>query len=172
MTISNKLTFLRVFMIPVFMLALEAGLSLTAAVLFLLASFTDFLDGYLARKRNEITTLGKFMDPLADKLLTMAAFVYLAVGGLIPAWAVVVILARETMVTGLRVIAAEKGIVIAASSWGKLKTLTQMVSLTMLLLGPVWPVLNLPGLILFYVSLAAALFSGWDYLKGGLPLLK
>lgn len=172
MTIANRLTFLRILLIPVFMVLVEAELGLWPAVVFLLASLTDFLDGYLARSRGEVTTLGKFLDPLADKLLTMTAFVYLAVTAAVPAWAVIIILARETAVTGLRVISAERGIVVAASGWGKLKTVAQMVSLTMLLAAPVFGVLYIPGLLIFYVALAATVFSGWDYFRGGRELLR
>ncbi|QRN86511.1 CDP-diacylglycerol--glycerol-3-phosphate 3-phosphatidyltransferase [Clostridia bacterium] len=175
MNISNRLTLARVFMIPLFMLLMHLEPNLVAATIFALASFTDFLDGYLARKRNEVTTLGKFLDPLADKLLTMAAFLYLVQAHILPAWAIVIILGRETAVTGLRVLAAKDGLVMAASIWGKLKTLTQMVSLIMLLLAwgtvlPVW--FSVLAMVLFYVSLVAAVFSGYDYFKGTMHLFK
>lgn len=169
MNISNRLTLARVFMIPVFMLLMQIEPNLAAAIVFAIASFTDFLDGYLARKRNEVTTLGKFLDPLADKLLTMAAFLYLLHAHVLPTWAIVIILGRETAVTGLRVLAAKDGLVMAASIWGKIKTLTQMVSLVMLLIAwgtttPVW--FGVVAMVIFYVSLLAAVFSGYDYFKG------
>ena len=169
MNISNRLTLARVFMIPLFMILMEIEPNLLAAIVFAVASFTDFLDGYLARKRNEVTTFGKFMDPLADKLLTMAAFLYLVQAHILPAWAIVIILGRETAVTGLRVLAAKDGLVMAASIWGKVKTATQMISTIMLLLAwgiafPAW--FSILALVLFYVSLVAAVFSGYDYFKG------
>lgn len=175
MTISNKLTFLRIAMIPFFMVAMEMNWGLWPMIIFALASFTDFLDGYLARKRNEITNLGKFLDPLADKLLTMTAFIYLVAVQVLPVWAVVIILARETAVTGLRVLAAKDGLVMAASVWGKVKTSTQMISLIILLMAwgtPMIPWVLMTGMIIFYVSLVAAVFSGYDYFKGTIHLLK
>lgn len=175
MNISNRLTLARVFMIPVFMILMEISPNLAAAIVFAVASFTDFLDGYLARKRNEVTTLGKFLDPLADKLLTMAAFLYLVQAHILPAWAIVIILGRETAVTGLRVLAAKDGLVMAASIWGKIKTTTQMISVIMLLVAwgasfPAW--FSLLAMGLFYVSLVAAVFSGYDYFKGTMHLFK
>lgn len=165
----------RVFMIPLFMILMEIEPNIMAAIVFSVASFTDFLDGYLARKRNEVTTLGKFLDPLADKLLTMAAFLYLVQAHVLPAWAIVIILGRETAVTGLRVLAAKDGLVMAASIWGKIKTSTQMVSLIMLLLAwgislPIW--FSVVAMVIFYASLVAAVFSGYDYFKGTMHLFK
>lgn len=175
MNISNKLSMARVFMIPLFMILMEIEPNIMAAIVFSVASFTDFLDGYLARKRNEVTTLGKFLDPLADKLLTMAAFLYLVQAHVLPAWAIVIILGRETAVTGLRVLAAKDGLVMAASIWGKIKTSTQMVSLIMLLLAwgislPIW--FSVVAMVIFYASLVAAVFSGYDYFKGTMHLFK
>ncbi len=175
MNISNKLSMARVFMIPLFMILMEIEPNIMAAIVFSVASFTDFLDGYLARKRNEVTTLGKFLDPLADKLLTMAAFLYLVQAHVLPAWAIVIILGRETAVTGLRVLAAKDGLVMAASIWGKIKTSTQMVSLIMLLLAwgislPIW--FSIVAMVIFYASLVAAVFSGYDYFKGTMHLFK
>lgn len=175
MTLSNKLTFLRILLIPFFMVAMELSLGLWPVILFSLAALTDFFDGYLARKRNEITTLGKFLDPLADKLLTMTAFLYLLDVGILPAWALVIILGRETAVTGLRVLAAKDGLVMAASIWGKVKTSTQMVSLVILLLSfalTLAPWIFTLAMLLFYLSLAAAIFSGYDYFKKAGHLLK
>lgn len=175
MTLSNKITMARIALIPLFMVCMEMQLGLAAALVFGLAALTDYLDGYLARRRNEVTVLGKFLDPLADKLLTMAAFLYLVQLGILPAWAVVVILARETSVTGLRVLAARNGTVIAASGGGKIKTATQMVSLALLLLfldgwlaGPaVWLAYGL-----FYFSLGAAVYSGIRYFSGSAVLFR
>lgn len=175
MNISNKLSLARVFMIPIFMIFMEIEPSIMAAIVFSVASFTDFLDGYLARKLNEVTTLGKFLDPLADKLLTMAAFLYLVQANVLPTWAIVIILGRETAVTGLRVLAAKDGLVMAASIWGKIKTATQMVSVIMLLLAwgislPLW--FSILAMVIFYMSLVAAVFSGYDYFKGTMHLFK
>jgi CDP-diacylglycerol--glycerol-3-phosphate 3-phosphatidyltransferase len=162
-------------MIPIFMIFMEIEPSIMAAIIFAVASFTDFLDGYLARKLNEVTTLGKFLDPLADKLLTMAAFLYLVQANVLPTWAIVIILGRETAVTGLRVLAAKDGLVMAASIWGKIKTATQMVSVIMLLLAwgmslPIW--FGILAMVIFYMSLVAAVFSGYDYFKGTMHLFK
>lgn len=170
MTLSNKITIARIALIPLFMVCMEMETGLAAALVFAVAALTDYLDGYLARSRNEVTVLGKFLDPLADKLLTMAAFLYLVQLGILPAWAVVVILARETAVTGLRVLAARSGTVIAASGGGKVKTATQMVSLVLLLLLLGGPLLPAPVVMLayglFYFSLGAAVYSGVRYFSG------
>ena len=130
MNLANKLTMIRIFLVPVFLVFITVkdipyG-SIIATVIFIIASLTDQLDGYIARSRNQITNFGKFMDPLADKLLVTAALVSLVELKLVPGWAVVVILAREFAVSGLRTLAASDGIVIAASWWGKNKTVTQM----------------------------------------------
>ncbi len=174
MTISNKITFARILMIPLLMLCIEWDLGVWPAIVFSIASLTDFLDGYLARKRNEITNLGIFLDPLADKLLTMVAFLYLLQAHVLPAWSIVIMLGREIAVTGLRVLAAKDGLVMAASIWGKIKTITQMISLILLLLAggmilPGWVFIS--AMFLFYISLAAAVFSGYDYFKGTTHLL-
>ncbi|MBP3916787.1 MULTISPECIES: CDP-diacylglycerol--glycerol-3-phosphate 3-phosphatidyltransferase [unclassified Clostridium] len=138
MNLANKLTMIRIFLVPVFLVFITVkdipyG-SIIATVIFIIASLTDQLDGYIARSRNQITNFGKFMDPLADKLLVTAALVSLVELKLVPGWAVVVILAREFAVSGLRTLAASDGIVIAASWWGKIKTVTQMIAIIILLL--------------------------------------
>ena len=131
MNLPNKLTMLRILLIPVFMVFVELdslpGHMLWAFAVFVAASLTDMIDGKIARKYNLITDFGKFMDPLADKILVTAALVYFIPLGLAPAWVVILILAREFLVTSLRLIAAGKGIVIAADRWGKYKTATTMV---------------------------------------------
>lgn len=131
MNLPNKLTMLRILMIPVFMVFIELNSLpnhiLWAFVVFVLASLTDMLDGKIARKYNLVTDFGKFMDPLADKILVTAALIYFIPLGLAPAWIVILILAREFLVTSLRLIASGKGIVIAADKWGKYKTATTMV---------------------------------------------
>ena len=138
MNLANKLTMIRIFLVPVFLIFITVkdipyG-SIIATVIFIIASLTDQLDGHIARSRNQITNFGKFMDPLADKLLVTAALVSLVELKLGAGWAVVIILAREFAVSGLRTLAASDGIVIAASWWGKIKTVTQMIAILLLLL--------------------------------------
>lgn len=138
MNLANKLTMIRIFLVPVFLVFITVKEipygSIIATVVFIIASLTDQLDGHIARSRNQITNFGKFMDPLADKLLVTAALVALVELKLVAGWAVVVILAREFAVSGLRTLAASDGIVIAASWWGKIKTVTQMIAILLLLL--------------------------------------
>lgn len=138
MNLANKLTMIRIFLVPVFLVFITVKEipygSIIATVVFIIASLTDQLDGHIARSRNQITNFGKFMDPLADKLLVTAALVSLVELKLVSGWAVVVILAREFAVSGLRTLAASDGIVIAASWWGKIKTVTQMIAILLLLL--------------------------------------
>ena len=138
MNLANKLTMIRIFLVPVFLVFITVKEipygSIIASLVFIIASLTDQLDGYIARSRNQITNFGKFMDPLADKLLVTAALVSLVELKLVAGWAVVVILAREFAVSGLRTLAASDGIVIAASWWGLIKTVTQMIAILLLLL--------------------------------------
>jgi CDP-diacylglycerol--glycerol-3-phosphate 3-phosphatidyltransferase len=138
MNLANKLTIGRVFLVPVFLLFIAAkdipyG-TFIATVIFILASLTDKLDGYIARSRNQITKFGKFMDPLADKLLVTAALISLVELQVVPGWAAIIIIAREFAVSGLRTIAASEGKVIAASWWGKIKTVIQIIAIILLLL--------------------------------------
>lgn len=138
MNLANKLTLGRIFLVPVFLVFIAVkdipyG-SFIATFIFILASLTDKLDGYIARSRNQITNFGKFMDPLADKLLVTAALISLVELQVVPAWAAVVIIAREFAVSGLRSIAAAQGRVIAASWWGKIKTVIQIIAIILLLL--------------------------------------
>lgn len=138
MNLANKLTMIRIFLVPIFLIFIAVkGIpygSVIATLIFIIASLTDQLDGYIARSRNQITNFGKFMDPLADKLLVTAALISLVELHLIPAWAAVVIIAREFAVSGLRTLAASEGTVIAASWWGKIKTVTQIAAILLLLL--------------------------------------
>lgn len=137
MNLPNKLTLLRVLMIPIFMIfaLLENGFcQFITMALFVLASLTDYLDGYIARKCNLVTDFGKFMDPIADKLLVMSAMVILVSQNRMPAWICVVMLAREFIISGFRLVAAGKGTVIAAGMTGKIKTVTQMAAIIMLFL--------------------------------------
>ena len=138
MNLANKLTMIRIFLVPIFLIFIAVrGIpygSVIATLIFIIASLTDQLDGYIARSRNQITNFGKFMDPLADKLLVTAALISLVELHLIPAWAAVIIIAREFAVSGLRTLAAAEGTVIAASWWGKIKTVTQIAAIVLLLL--------------------------------------
>ena len=155
-------------------------------MIFIIASITDKLDGYLARKNNEVTTFGKFLDPLADKILVLAAMIMLVEMAKLPAWIPIIVLAREFMVSGYRLIAVEKGgTVIAASNWGKLKTVTQMIAIilafvdlnafgvcfTGTLQGGEFA-LNLVVTIMMMVQTIATIFSGVDYMKGAKELIK
>ncbi len=138
MNLANKLTIVRIFLVPIFLIFITAqdipyG-TIIATVIFIIAALTDKLDGYIARSRNQITKFGKFMDPLADKLLVTAALISLVEYQIVPAWAAIVIIAREFAVTGLRTIAASDGNAIAASYWGKLKTVIQIIAIILLLL--------------------------------------
>lgn len=180
MNLPNKLTLLRVILVPVFMVFAALGrigtaeydpvMHLLAGVVFAAASFTDFLDGYLARKYHLVTDFGKFMDPLADKCLTTAAFIYMVVDGLCSPVVLAVVLFREFAVAGVRMIAAESGTVIAANMWGKVKTVVQMLTVICYYLVPFFmgPTDILAfGLItqaLCWVVAALTLLSGGIYL--------
>ena len=155
-------------------------------LIFIVASITDKLDGYIARSRNQVTTFGKFLDPLADKILVLTAMVLLVELGKIPAWIPVIVLAREFLVSGYRLIAVEKGgKVIAASIWGKLKTVTQMIAIILVMFdkNAFWDCfrggltgvdfgINLVATLLLLISTFATIFSGIDYMKNGKDLLK
>lgn len=169
MNLANKITLIRVLLVPVFMILLYSDSSYSsyyAAGIFAIASLTDTLDGYIARSRNMITTLGKFIDPLADKILVSAALVSLVDLGKIPAWVVVVVIAREFTITGFRVIAASEGITIAASPLGKFKTITQLIAIMLLLLNNFpFSNINFPlDMIMLYISLFFTVISGIDYI--------
>ena len=164
--IPNLLTLARIVIIPIFIALVALNQStfwhIIAAVIFALASFTDYLDGYLARKWGVVTNFGKFADPLADKMLVMSAFIMLAGLGLAPAWIVAIIICRELAVTGLRLLLVENGgTVLAAAMPGKLKTVFQMLSIILLLCH-----LELLGSIVLYLALAFTIYSGWDYFRG------
>ncbi|WBW50688.1 CDP-diacylglycerol--glycerol-3-phosphate 3-phosphatidyltransferase [Peptoniphilus equinus] len=172
MNLANKLTFLRVLMVPVFVLFMYldfAGARLIATLIFAVASFTDFLDGYLARKNNWVTNFGKFADPLADKILVASALICLTGIGDIPAWGVIIIIAREFAVTGFRILAAADNITIAASPLGKLKTVTQLIAILILLTNIT--ALYRIGMFVFYVAVFFTLISGIDYFAKNLKVL-
>ena len=169
MNLANKLTFLRILMIPVFMIFALTDIpygNLIAASVFLAASATDALDGYIARKRKEITNMGKLLDPLADKLLVAAALISLVETGQIPSWIAVTIIGREFLVTGLRGLAAADGMIIAASNLSKVKTITQITALIILLLEDYFVgFLGFsPGEWVLYIALAFTVYTGFDYM--------
>ena len=166
LNLPNALTLLRIFLVPLLVVVLltrmEGHVYLGAAI-FVLAVLTDYLDGYFARRRNEVTRLGILLDPLADKLLTAAAFLSLVEMGLVPAWMVMIILARELAVTALRNVAAGRGVLIGASGLGKAKMVAQVTAILALLLSRPLPLLKVPGLVALWVVVALTLISGADY---------
>jgi len=172
MNLANKLTVLRMILVPIFLICAminTATANVIALVIFIIASATDKLDGYIARSRNQITNFGKFMDPLADKLLVTCALVLLVEKGIIAAWVVVIIISREFIVSGLRTLAASQGVVIAASNWGKLKTVIQMIAIIMGLLSlvynPSW--INVATQVAIYLAAIITIISGVDYFIKG-----
>ena len=169
MNLPNKLTILRTIMIPIFLIFLYIpGLGMTgdvlAAAIFVLASFTDLLDGKIARKYNLVTNFGKFMDPLADKLLVCSALIALVDLNRIPAWVVIIIIAREFIISGFRLIASDNGVVIAASYWGKFKTTFQMIMIILLILNIDYPYSNIINMVIMYIALALTIISLLDYI--------
>ena len=184
MNLANKLTMLRIFLVPLFLVFIAVqGIpygTFIATFIFIIASLTDQLDGYIARSRNQVTTFGKFMDPLADKLLVTAALISLVEMQVIPSWAAVIIIAREFAVSGLRTLAASEGKVIAASYWGKVKTVIQIIAIvalliqvsvasseyfTSLVIGNLFMELSLKYLpnIFLLLAVVATILSGIDY---------
>ena len=163
MNTANKLTMLRVLMIPLFLVAVYLRFPfhmLFALIVFLLACITDFVDGYIARHYDQVTDFGKFMDPLADKVLVMAALLCFVEMGRLSAWALLIVIVREFAVTALRLIAAERGRVIAAAWSGKIKTGCTMVGLGAMML---FPTLNLVNIIFTVLILATTVYSGAEY---------
>lgn len=188
MNLPNKLTLFRMFLVPIFLLVISIDaipFNITIATLiFVLAAYTDHLDGKIARRDNLITNFGKFMDPLADKLLVTSALIALVERTEIGAWVAVVIIAREFAVTGLRTIAANEGVVIAASIWGKVKTVSQIIAIVSMLIGLIAkneaylmdffqkvPFLDsffsIFPLMAMYVAVFFTIMSGYDYFKKG-----
>ena len=166
MTTASKITLLRVAMIPAFMATMylsggTAGMWMYISLaIFIIASLTDFVDGYIARHYNQTTDFGKFLDPLADKLLTIAAMAMFCEWGVFPAWALMIVLTREFAVSGLRMVASQKGKVIAAGWSGKVKTASTMVGLCVMMAVPGIPVLNW---IVIIMIVATTLYSGVEY---------
>ncbi len=175
MNLPNKLTVLRVVMVPffVFFMLTDVGGAANkwiALVIFCAASLTDMLDGKIARARNLVTNFGKFMDPLADKLLVCSAMICLIPAGMLEAWFVIVIIAREFIISGFRLVASDNGIVIAASYWGKFKTVSQMAMIIVLIadLGGIFQVI---GIVLIWVSLILTVVSLIDYVAKNIEVL-
>lgn len=169
MNLPNKLTLFRIFLIPVFVFVMLSNFSnkyLISCIIFIIASITDAMDGHIARKHNLITDFGKFMDPLADKLLVISALTAMIEDSLVPSWMVIVIVSRELTVSILRAIAGAEGKVIAASGGGKLKTISQMVAIIFLLLGAEFQnkiLLNIGGISIL-VATILTIQSGYEYL--------
>ena len=196
MNLANKLTIFRIILVPLMVIIPFLGIKgeilsipityIIIDLIFIIASITDKLDGYIARSRNQVTTFGKFLDPLADKILVLTAMIMLVEINRLPAWITVIVLSREFIVSGYRLIAVEKGgKVIAASVWGKLKTVTQMIAIILAFIDvnafgdcftgklsgfAFW--LNLVVTIMMIIQTIATIFSGYEYLKDGKDLLK
>ena len=199
MNLPNKLTIFRIILVPIMVLIPFFNIQteflgipvsyLIINLIFAIASYTDHLDGKIARKNNLVTTFGKFADPLADKILVLAAMLILVEDGSLPAWIPIIVLFREFVVSGYRLVAVEKGgEVIAASFWGKLKTVTQMIAIILMFINinntnifgafvnggltglPL--IINILSTSLMIISVIATIFSGWDYIKNGKDLLK
>ena len=197
MNLPNKLTIFRIILVPIMVIIPFLGITGTISgipiswiiidLIFILASITDKLDGYLARKNNQITTFGKFLDPIADKILVIATMVMFVEMGRLPAWIPIIVIFREFLVSGYRLIAVENsGKVVAANIWGKLKTVTQMIAIILMFLTtqPYFAfaskvemntgdfIINILASILMTISVIATIFSGYEYLKDGKDLLK
>jgi len=182
MNLANKITLSRVLMVPLFLFFLLTDFipspynQIISAIIFILAASTDGLDGYIARKRKQITNFGKFMDPLADKLLVTAALISLVGMNKLDSWIAIVIIAREFIVTGFRLIAVNEGIVIAASIWGKIKTISQIVAIVAILLdhfistklGLLFIVYGITikfNVVLMWIAVIFTIYSGFDYIN-------
>jgi CDP-diacylglycerol--glycerol-3-phosphate 3-phosphatidyltransferase len=162
MNTANKLTLLRIILIPVFLIVLYIGFSgsqYVALAIFIIASITDFVDGYIARSRGQVTDFGKFMDPLADKVLVVAAMLWFSEIGMMPAWAVLIVIVREFAVTALRLVAVDKGRVIAAGKSGKIKTASTMIGLILMFL----PIPQVLVYICIAVIILTTVYSGIEY---------
>ena len=177
MNLPHKLTIFRVILIPFFVFFVlapyfpEYGKYIAVAI-FIIASLTDLLDGKIARKYNLVTNFGKFMDPLADKLLVCSALICLVSNGKLPAWIVIIIISREFIISGFRLIASDNGVVIAAGYWGKFKTTFQMLMVIVLILDIQTPFFHVLGVVLTYVALILTVISLFDYLIRNKDVLK
>lgn len=168
MNLPNKLTLFRVFLIPFFVLFMLVNITgeydkYIAVAIFIIASLTDMLDGKIARKYNLVTNFGKFMDPLADKLLVCAALICL-IGNKLQAWIVIVIISRELIISGFRTVAADNGVVIAASWWGKYKTTAQMIMIIVMIINLDYHWYGILEYVLIYLSLVLTIISLVDYM--------
>lgn len=197
MNLPNKLTIFRIILVPVMIIIPFLGIQgeifnipitcIIIDLIFIIASITDQLDGHIARSRNQITTFGKFLDPIADKVLVVTAMIILVEMGRLPAWIPSIVVFREFIVSGYRLIAVQSsGNVIAANIWGKIKTVTQMIAIILAFidinkygaifttkeLTPFSFALNLTTTIIMTISVIATIFSGWEYIKNGKELLK
>jgi len=172
MNLPNKLTIFRCILIVPFVALLLSGYDLIATIIFVVASLTDLLDGKIARKYNLVTNFGKFMDPLADKLLVCSALICLVEMGRLEAWIVCIIIAREFIISGFRLIASDNGIVIAASYWGKFKTTFQMIMVIVLMLNFQNNIMFILGRVLVWISLALTVISLVDYVAKNVDVLK
>ena len=175
MNLPNKLTVLRVILVPFFVAFLllsksSESLKWIALILFIAASLTDLLDGKIARKYNLVTTFGKFMDPLADKVLTISGMICLIELGRIPSWIVVIIVAREFIISGFRLIATEHGIVIAANYWGKFKTTFQMIMIVLMIVN--LPALAMVTQIVMWIALALTIISLITYIQQNMDVVR
>lgn len=177
MNLANKLTVIRILLVPIFLVFIALNTSLgtiLATIVFVVASLTDKLDGYIARSRNQVTTFGKFMDPLADKLLVTSALVSLVELQVIPGWVAMIIIAREFAVSGLRTLAASEGIVIAASNWGKAKTVIQIVAIIaglVTLSYNSW-IIKIITMISMALAVIITIISGLDYFYKNVDVIK
>ena len=164
MNLPNKLTIARVICVPIFVVLYYLDLNLWACIVFVIASITDMLDGRIARSRNLVTNFGTIMDPLADKVLVYAAFCLFIEKGVMPGWMLIIILAREFAVSGMRTVAASQGTVVAAGMTGKIKTVLQMFAVIFLLLAPYAKALDIIGKVLLWASLVMTIVSGAEYI--------
>lgn len=176
MNLPNKLTIFRVILIPFFVFFMLAPYfpdngKYIAVAIFIIASLTDMLDGKIARKYNLVTNFGKFMDPLADKLLVCSAMICLVATGQLASWIVIIIISREFIISGFRLIAADNGIVIAASWWGKAKTISQMIMI-ILLVADFGGVFDMIGQVMIYLALVLTVVSLVDYIAKNKQVLK
>lgn len=177
MNLPNKLTILRVILIPFFVVFMMVPYfkgygNYVALAIFIVASLTDMLDGKIARKYNLVTNFGKFMDPLADKLLVCSAMICLIETGQLASWIVIVIIAREFIISGFRLVASDNGVVIAASYWGKFKTVSQMLMVIVLILDLPYPAFQMLGTVLTYLALILTIVSLVDYIAKNRDVLK
>ena len=165
--LPNTLTTLRLLLIPAILLTFDAQFAyhqLVAPALFIVASITDSMDGRIARRFGKVTTLGKFLDPLADKMLILAVLALLVQDALLPAWIVVVVVGRELLITGLRAVGAAQGLIIVATPFGKTKTVSQMLAVGLLMLERPYPTLTGLAQVMVWAAVAFTVFSGVDYL--------